>query len=236
MKGTRVFEVCDSREFYGSIARNYDQRNSPNLLATHMGTIDEVDKIRVRNPALRVLDLGGGTGQNIATHFFNDRNMTWTYVDFCPEMIDQLKQHLKGRPLYERLTVHLDDIDRACQRLPGRSFDVVLLSLVLSSMPHPPDFTRISDLMAPDGLLVISDIDPQYTSAHPYYQATAADGTLVALRTRAIQPLDVITRATAAGLQLSGLRPGAPDADYSFIAVLSSPAAPGRPKYPLRRR
>ena len=80
----RKFEVADAAQFYQEIALNYDQRNSGNLLATHMEVITRIDQARKIKPALRVLDLGGGTGQSVATYFFNDRHIRWTYVQLLP--------------------------------------------------------------------------------------------------------------------------------------------------------
>lgn len=223
----KVFEVDDAAGFYQAIAPNYDQRNSVNLLATHMEVITRIDLARRVKPALRVLDLGGGTGQNVATYFFNDNQIRWTYVDSCPTMVDQLQKHLAGRPLYARLNVHVEDMNRIHLRVPAKSHDVVLINLVLSSMPELPNFNRIAGLLAPDGMLIISDINPLYTSAHPYYTATAADRTLVALRTHAVQPLEVVTRATEAGLQLSEITQVGSDAiSYSFIVTFASAARP----------
>jgi ubiquinone/menaquinone biosynthesis C-methylase UbiE len=230
----REFDVREAARFYREIAQNYDQRNSAKLLATHMEVITRIDHARKAKPTLRVLDLGGGTGQNVATYFFNDRQIRWTYVDYCPAMIDQLQQHLAERRLYERLSVHLEDINRVHTRLPAKSHDVVLLNLVLSSMPQLPDFTRIATLLAPGGSLIVADINPAYTSAHPYYKATAADGTLVALRTHQVQPLEVARRAKEARLQLSEMTEIGPDApSYSFIITFVNPAPPDD-DHPLR--
>jgi ubiquinone/menaquinone biosynthesis C-methylase UbiE len=222
-----VFGVSDAAQFYQAIAPNYDQRNSVNLLATHMEVITRIDRIRTVKPGLRVLDLGGGTGQNVATYFFNDRRIRWTYADSCPAMVHQLQQHLAGRPLYERLSVYVEDINRIHQKVPAKSHDVVLLNLVLSSMPQLPDFTRIAALVASRGRLIIADINPLYTNAHPYYKATAADGTLVAMRTCPVQPLEIVTRAREAGLQLTEISQiGTTTAgiSYSFIVALERPA------------
>src|SRR5689334_12287744 len=177
----RVFEVSEAAQFYQAIAPNYDQGNSARLLATHMEVITRIDHARRANPGLRVLDLGGGTGRNVATYFFNDQRIRWTYVDTCPAMISQLRRHLEGRRLYERLTVHLDDINRVHLRLPAQAFDVILLNLVLSSMPRLPDFSRLAPLLAAGGQLIVADINPAYTSTHPYYRAMAAEGTPVAM-------------------------------------------------------
>jgi ubiquinone/menaquinone biosynthesis C-methylase UbiE len=221
----RTFEVSEAVQFYREIASKYDQRNSDRLLVTHMEVITRIDQARRMKPALQVLDLGGGTGRNVATYFFNDTHMFWTYVDYCPAMIEQLQGHLAGRQLYERLSVHLDDINRVHLRLQPGSYDVILLNLVLSSMPKPPDFTRIAALLARGGRLIVADINPAYTHAHPYYRASAANGTLVALRTRPVQPLEVATHATKAGLQLSEMvQIGTDKISYSFIATFLNPA------------
>jgi 2-polyprenyl-3-methyl-5-hydroxy-6-metoxy-1,4-benzoquinol methylase len=224
---TRVFDVVDANQFYGDIAANYDQRNSVNLLATHLEVISRIDQARTVKPELRVLDLGGGTGQNVATWFFKDNKIHWTYVDSSAAMVDQLQQHLAGRPLYERLTVHVEDINRIHLRLRPMSHDVVLMSLVLSSMPQLPDFSRIGALLSPGGMLIISDINPLYTAAHPYYKATAGDGSQVAMRTKPVQPLELTRRASEAGLHLTDMTQiGSADLSYSFIAVFASAIRP----------
>jgi ubiquinone/menaquinone biosynthesis C-methylase UbiE len=220
----RAFEVSEAGQFYQAIAPNYDQGNSARLLATHMEVITRIDHARKANPALRVLDLGGGTGRNVATYFFNDQQISWTYVDNCPAMISELQRHLAGRRLYERLAVHLDDIDRICLRLPAQAYDLILLNLVLSSMPRFPDFTRLAALLAAGGRLIVADINPAYPIAHPYYRATAGDGTEAALRTRPVQPLEVGTGAKAAGLRLSEMtQVGAEEISYSFILSFVKP-------------
>ncbi|MBO3745194.1 methyltransferase domain-containing protein [Streptosporangiaceae bacterium NEAU-GS5] len=223
----RLYEVGDASDFYDAIAPNYDQRNSVNLLATHMDVITRVEEARKCKPGLRVLDLGGGTGQNVATHFFNDSEIVWTYVDFCPAMVDQLRQHLAKRPIYKRLTWHIEDINRAHLVVPPQSQDLVLLNLVLSSMPELPDFNKIARMLAPGGQLVISDIDPGYTHAHPYYQAAAKDGSMVAMRTNPVQPLELVDRMKEAGLRLSEMAGiGSRDISYSFITVFVNDERP----------
>ena len=73
--------------------------------------------------------------------------------------------------------------------------------------------------------MIVADINPTYTSTHPYYKATAADGALVALRTHPVQPLEVVTRANEAKLQLSEMTEiGSDTISYSFIVTFASPA------------
>jgi SAM-dependent methyltransferase len=219
-----AFEVCEAKKFYQLIAANYDERNSANLLATHMETIERIEKACAGKEAARVLDLGGGTGQNIATHFFNDEHLHWDYVDSCPEMAEQLRQKLTGRCLHKKLAVHLADINNLHELgLRPKTYDVILLSLVLSSMSKLPGFATIAELLAPDGSLIISDINPDYTYAHPYYSATASDSKLVAMRMNPVRLLDLLKQTSSVGLRLAELAPiGNEDPSYSFIATFDA--------------
>jgi hypothetical protein len=46
----RIFDVADAAQFYQVIARNYDQRNSANLITTHMEVITRIDQLRRVRP------------------------------------------------------------------------------------------------------------------------------------------------------------------------------------------
>jgi SAM-dependent methyltransferase len=234
-KADKVFEPSEAKEFYGAIAPYYDERNSLNLIATHMETTARIEKVRAHKAGLRILDLGGGTGQYIATCFSRYPNIQWTYVDFCPAMKAQLLYHLAGRPLARNLKVYEDDINRVHMSLPAGAYDVIVMSLVLTSMPVLPDFSNIAKLLAPNGKLIISDINPLYTELHPLYQATVRDGEeVVAMRMKAVNPLQIAGRAEAAGLHQTEIfeikeQFGDEDISYSFITTFVS-CAVSRPR------
>jgi SAM-dependent methyltransferase len=230
----RVFEVSEAKSFYHAIAPNYDERNSANLIATHIETIIRINEAREVKRGLRVLDLGGGTGQNIATHFFGDADIYWTYVDFCPAMVDQLEQHLRRHALSRNLQVLIEDINRVHLSLQPRSYDIVLMSLVLTSMPKLPDFDNIASLLAPNGRLIISDIDPDYTQLQPLYKATARDGRPVAMRMRPIAPRLITESAEAAGLRQLDLCRALPDDSYSFVSTFTCGARRRRLARPVQ--
>jgi ubiquinone/menaquinone biosynthesis C-methylase UbiE len=230
----RVFEVSEAKSFYKAIAPNYDERNSANLIATHLETIIRINEAREVKPALRVLDLGGGTGQNIATHFFSDASICWTYVDFCPAMVEQLEQHLRRHALSRNLQVLIEDINRVHLILPPESYDIILMSLVLTSMPKLPDFGNIAGLLAPGGRLIISDIDPDYTRLRPFYKATAGDGCPVAMRMRPVAPRLIAESAQAAGLRQLDLCRALPDDSYSFITTFTCGPRGRRQLWPPR--
>lgn len=225
---TTALEVSDAKIFYEAIATTYDERNSANLLATHMDTLERIEQAQEGKPGIRVLDLGGGTGKNIATHFFNDEDIRWDYVDSSPAMADQMRRNLAGRPLSRHLAVYVGDInDLDLLGLKEEAYDVILLSLVLSSMPRMPDFATIAGLLAPRGSLIISDINPDYTQAHPYYEVRADDSSMVAMRMNPVRLLEMLQRLNSAALKLTELTSigkGCPP--YSFNATFTSAARP----------
>jgi SAM-dependent methyltransferase len=226
----REYCVARARDFYQKIARNYDLRSSGNLGLTQLATLAQIQAIRSRRSSLRVLDLGGGTGKMIAVHFFNDDAISWTYVDISPAMAAELRQNLDGCPLGDNLEVIVDDLNNAILELPVGTYDVIILSVVLSSMPALPDFDGIARLLAPGGTLIIADISPGYTRDKPLYKVTIDRNLVVALRTNPVDPYEVVRRATAAGLHMAGQKTiGEGDFYYSFVTTFTalSPAGTG---------
>lgn len=216
------YAVDRAKDFYQEIAPNYDLRNSGNLVSTHLATVAQLQAIRARRSTLRVLDLGGGTGKLIAVHFFNDNAISWTYVDFCPAMAAEFRRNLASYPLGRNSEIVVDDLNRAMRQLRPASYDAVVLSLVLSSMPTLPDFALLGQLLTPDGSLIITDINPCYTYKNPLYKVSV-DGAIVALRTTPVDPFEVIRRATAAGLRATDQQTlGEGKASYySFMTVFA---------------
>ena len=223
----RLFEeeytVYEALEFYEKIADHYDQRNSARLIGTHRETARAINQIRAGRTELRVLDLGGGTGLHVASSFIDDQSTLWEYVDFSHAMSNQLRAHLSGSTLANRIRMHHCDIHEILPALEPRAYDVVLISLVLSSMPKTPAFENLARLVAPGGAILISDIDPTYAALHPYY-AVEVNGTRYALRLNPINPHDVFTAAEAFGYRPSHPLSVADNAGqpYSFIAKFQS--------------
>jgi SAM-dependent methyltransferase len=217
----REYAVDRAKNFYQEIAPYYDLRNSGDLVSTHLETVAQIQAIRAQRPTLRVLDLGGGTGKLIAIHFFNDEAISWTYVDFCPAMAAEFRRNLFGHPLGENSVIVIEDLTLTLQKLQPASYDIVILSLVLSSMPTLPDFTSIARLLRPGGALIVTDISPGYTHENPLYKVPI-DSAVVALRTTPVDPYEVIRRATGAGLRTTEQKQlGQDRAYYSFITVFT---------------
>jgi SAM-dependent methyltransferase len=225
----REYTVDRARDFYQEIAPSYDLRNSGNLVSTHLATVATIQRLRAQRSSLRVLDLGGGTGKLIAIHFFNDPTVSWTYVDSCPAMAAEFRRNLAGYPLGDNAEIMVEDLARALRHMPPASYDVVLLSLVLSSMPAGLDLAPVARVMRPGGSLVITDINPGYTQENPLYKVAVA-GEVVALRTTPVDPFDIIRRAGAAGLRMVDLKTlGNGATYYSFMTVFTPAATSGAP-------
>jgi hypothetical protein len=140
-------------------------------------------------------------------------------------MAEEFRRNLAGTLLGANSKVVVDDLTQVIQQLPAASYDVVVLSVVLSSMPTLPDFAYISRVLAPDGSLIVTDINPCYTYSHPLYKV-AVEGSVTALRTTPVDPYEVIRRATAAGLRATEHRTiGEGNTYYSFLTAFTPVAA-----------
>lgn len=215
----RSFTALEADEFYGLVAPSYDIRNTGPLLRTQHVTLNRIKRARDGRRTLDVLDLGGGTGREIATHFGDDPDVHWTCVDSCAAMAAQFRANLVDDQVRMSVRVLEEDLRRVHERLPAESYDVVLLSLVLSSLPALPDLGPVARLLRPGGVLVVSDIDPLYTERNPYYSVRVAGGE-VSLRTTPVQPHQVAARAGAAGLEhVDTVSTSRGSATYAFVSV-----------------
>src|SRR5262249_61157112 len=77
----QLYQAWEAERFYSRIAPGYDARNTGPLLRTQLTTREYIQQARLGRPSLNVLDLGGGTGREIATHFVDDPGVSWTCVD-----------------------------------------------------------------------------------------------------------------------------------------------------------
>ena len=191
--------IQDEVEFYNQNAPYYDERNTNTLVETHRSIIAKVTKFLGERDNLEVLDLGGGTGRLIAAHFFDERRLKWTYFDNAPGMLQEFRSNLAETKLQtEEILGDIYDLSD----LRGREFDVVVLSLILTSLQNLPDFGLIASLVGPSGHLIIADIDPVYSADNPIYSVTLPDGSRVGLRVNSRHPLDVIEWVTKTGLNV----------------------------------
>jgi ubiquinone/menaquinone biosynthesis C-methylase UbiE len=219
------YTVRESQLFYEKIAHRYDARNSNPLLATHLEAARRIDQVLRKTEFTKVLDLGGGTGRFVALPFFNEKKIKWTYVDRSMGMSTEFRKNFETTRLGRSATILVEDLHAVLPRLETASFDVIVLSFVITSTAISPDFREIARLLAPGGIFIITDVDPGYTSLHPFYVVTV-DGKRHALRSNPANPLVIASDIEATGLtrtELSSIsasnNASVDRVNYSFMGV-----------------
>lgn len=215
----RIYDTDSAKDFYAAIAPLYDARNSSFLLQTHRKVIARIGEHLETRETWHVLDLGAGTGQLVASHFFEFKGQ-WTAVDACAGMMAEFQRNMRNVRLKTHLVI--EDLDAFVRDpRPAKSFDVVLIVLVLSSRSADPNWRRISRLVKPGGILIVADIEPSYTAIHPHY-SVIVDNATHALRTRPVH-----LSALATSMAKVGLKNAKFDAvmeektTYSFVATFT---------------
>lgn len=210
------YDVQDAKTFYNAIASQYDQRNSPALLRTHEQVIGAIKNAIQGRSNVKVLDLGGGTGKLIAHHFFDSVDIHWVYVDESAMMAEQFNRNLERTKL--KKTVQVEEITQYLAHTPDHEYEVIIVSLVLTSMKASPDWGKIAARLSKSGRLIVAEIDAAYTAINPYY-IVKSNNLLHALRPRAV-PLTVLLHETkAAGLTLTHSHPiSEGNVHYAFVA------------------
>lgn len=218
-----TYDTDDASSFYASVAPYYDHRNSTFLLQTHRQVIARIREHLNGKTTWHVLDLGAGTGQLIASHFFESMGQ-WTAVDACPAMVAEFKRNMQQVALKTNLVI--EDMDKfIAAPNTAKAYDVVIIALVLSSRSQDPNWRKVAKLVKPGGILIIADIEPSYTAIHPHF-SVIANGTTHALRTRPVH-----LSALANSMAKLGMKKAKFDnvkeekTTYSFVATFTKPSA-----------
>lgn len=119
--------------------------------------VTSIKEIVASRKNAKVLDLGGGTGRLIAHHFFGSTDLEWVYVDDSMQMAEQFRSNLAGTKL--KKTIRIEEIDDHLKGVTLVQFDVIVLSLVLTSMKKNPDWTAIASRLLFGGRLIVAEID-----------------------------------------------------------------------------
>lgn len=80
----------------------------------------------------------------------------------------------------------------------NKKFDVIILSIVLSSMKYDPSFQDILDFLNEDGILIIADIEPSYKKYKPKYHVGD-----YSLNTREMNPIEIIEKVQKCDMYLN---------------------------------
>jgi SAM-dependent methyltransferase len=196
-----IYDVENSSAFYDEIAPFYDARNSAELLEAQYAVIRELRLLVKGREEARILDLGGGTGLEIAAYFALEPELSWTYVDVSEGMARAFRQNFQPADLHT--SVVLGDVRREIGNLvrDGRRFDAIVVSWLLSSMPTDVDFGSLTELLAVDGKLIVADAAPENLAARPLYGFVVGKRH-IALRLRPISPAAVEATGREHGLAL----------------------------------
>ena len=216
----QAYSTNNARDFYNAIAKSYDARNSTFLLQTHREVIRRIREYVKDRDAWHVLDLGGGTGQLIASHFYDNQRGEWTSVDSSPNMAAQFQRNMQGVKLTTEVVVR-DIYEFLANVGSPKKYDVVLVVLVLSSLPHDPDLAKVAKLIKPGGALIVADIEPSHTAVHPDFAVTV-EGRSHALRTRPIHLSEMISKITESGLTQTATQSiKVEQTNYSFVSIFA---------------
>lgn len=219
-----IYEPSRASVFYDAIAKTYDARNSQFLRSTHREVIRHVDNHVQALPNWEVLDLGGGTGLLIAHQFATKANGRWISVDWSSGMNSQFKSNMHGVAL--DFEVHREKVDEYLNHVKyDHEYDVVLVSLLLSSISHGLSWNHVYKHMKPGGLLVVADIADSYSATHPQF-AVDVSGRTHALTVRPVNQIQVRNEILNAGLSEIDTQPiRNEDVDYSFVSAFKRPSA-----------
>ncbi|WP_108945165.1 class I SAM-dependent methyltransferase [Shewanella halifaxensis] len=193
-----VYELDKAPDFYGKIAKMYDERNTKFLKDSHIITVKHIKEAIVDQKSADILDLGGGTGINVAAHFFNRTNITWHYVDATAEMKVAFEKNVESASF--KHVSKLSDLNIYMQSCEQK-FDVIVVSFALTSLPYQFDISKAASLLKEKGSLVIADIEPEYNAKYPEY-AVEVDNELHALSVTQVNPLDLIESALNENLKV----------------------------------
>lgn len=134
-------------------------------------------------------------------------------------MVEQFSQNLRNTKLH--LDIKVKDILSISGLYPTKTFDVILLSLVLTSMPRMPNFEEILTFLKDDGIFIIADIDPDYTTLYPFYIVLVGKRPLAFIPNR-INVSELNKTMISFGLKqlaIKTIKDG--DTNYSFVYVFT---------------
>ncbi|MFW0717395.1 class I SAM-dependent methyltransferase [Pedobacter sp. N23S346] len=188
-KRAEIHEVENSVAFYDLIADKYDDRNTREMFNTHKSVILLLNE-KLRNvSSLKVLDIGSGTGRNIAFHYFGHSNIVWHCIEPSAQMRAKFEANLEKSKIVCR--IFENSIYELPIELETETYDVIILSFVLSSLPNMPDFKELASLLNTKGIVVIADAAPSYAKLKPLYDFQLGKDKVTALAPRQVDPFDV---------------------------------------------
>ena len=194
MESERIVSLSHVVEFYDAVAPFYDKRNSGKYLKTY----EEMDTaIRSLLPAVKgisMCDIGGGTGTLL--RWFQRNDVNWTNIDISQQSLRVFETEFAP---YKNKLSRVKDVrtDRFIEN--GETFDVIVMSYLLSSLEQLPDFNQVRNAMREHSLLVVADNHYEYVQKNPRYGFDGLDGQTISIFPRPMFPDDLRLQIQAAG-------------------------------------
>lgn len=119
--------------------------------------LKEMDLLLKRQPLVRILEIGAGTG-GTTTHVLSalpDNGIEYVFSDISPLFIHKAKEEFRRYPyvFYNTLDIEIDPDE---QGFAGRRFDVVIAAnIVHATRDLSSTLVHINKLLVPDGLLLM---------------------------------------------------------------------------------
>ena len=127
-------------QFHGAFAEEYSFLKiiCPGIVDCAQQSAHRLSEVPARGDgtALKVLEVGCGTG--LSTRAFLDAraDITIEAMDNAPTMLDQAKVNLSEEIASGRFTLHLNDALAHLEKLPSASFDVVISNYAIHNFLH----------------------------------------------------------------------------------------------------
>ena len=215
--GPNDFEVYRAAEFYEKIAVYYDKGVSNDFTGTHTDLNRVIEGQLSAGNATNVLDLGGGTGR-IFGNFDVNPAVAWHYCDACPAMLNVFSRNFgKSSVLREAVC---QDAEEYLHKSAAR-FDIIILSFLISSMPHTIDFSLLKHRLIDDGLLIIVEANPTYSEKKPKFSIfDKSNNVKYSLKIRPMDAPSLSKSASLVGFKIDDLLShNKGDQPYSYIAI-----------------
>ena len=117
---------------YDKLAKVYDFVFGPTL---HPGRVEAIKRMRIA-PGMRIVEVGVGTGINLALY---PRDCHVTGIDFSASMLEKARERVTKKEL---ANVRLLQMDAADLRFPDDTFDIVYAPYLISVVPDPVRVAR----------------------------------------------------------------------------------------------
>lgn len=140
-----------SAEYYDSVHPHMRNRFEQDLQRRDIRTM--VDSIRPRTSAVRVLEIGCGTG-NLTVEFLR-RGCVVVGIDLSAEMVAVLRRKLTASALQDRADLRIQGVEQFLEHPDGR-FDIVAMSSVAHHLPdYVASLTSLGRLITNGGMLYL---------------------------------------------------------------------------------